>query len=299
MGKLDRLGRATFHHIAAQSGVCPTNREIRWLKHIERHGPQSSVHLFELTRDTHRCLDSALRDLQKLRAGGFLCLPPQQRATERAEFKPYIYDLTPKAMGWLADRGLKDQALRPTGPWWHACEVASVTSSIDIAAGRAGVRFIPAHDILARKGATLAVPIGGKRLIPDQLLALDYGGSFRAFVLEVDQGTEPGRSDRARKSITEMLGQYDRLFAEDRLRQHYGLRCPVGLLLVTNGPGRLQLVRSLACAFGSALNSHLLLQNLSDRPEPYRAEDCLGGWERPDGRPFDLRLPTTAHTKSG
>ena len=68
--KTDTLGRATSHYIAPRAGVKPTAREIRWLKHVERHGPQSSQFLFELTRDTHRCKDTALRDLQKLRAGG-------------------------------------------------------------------------------------------------------------------------------------------------------------------------------------------------------------------------------------
>ena len=103
MGKLDAIGRGTFHHIAPQGAVRPTNREVRWFKHLERHGPQSSFRLFELTSDTHRCKDTTLRQLQRLRAGGFLCLPPQQRATERAEFNPYIYDLTPKAQRWLFD----------------------------------------------------------------------------------------------------------------------------------------------------------------------------------------------------
>ena len=101
MTHLDSLGRSTFHHIAPQDGVRPTAREIRWFKHIERHGPQSSQYLYELTRDTHRCKDTALRQMQKLRAGGYLTLPRQQRATERAEFNPYIYDLTKKAKDHL------------------------------------------------------------------------------------------------------------------------------------------------------------------------------------------------------
>jgi Replication-relaxation len=215
MGKLDSLGRATFHHIASQDGVCPTNREVRWLKHIERHGPQSSVYLHELTKDTHRSQDQALRDLQKLRAGGFLFLPPQQRATERAEFNPYIYDLTPTAKRWLSDLGLAEPTVRPTGHWWHAYLVSCVTSSIDIAAARDGVRYIPAHEILARKGATLGIPVNGKLLIPDQLFALDYGGSYRAFVLEVDRGTEPCHTPTVRKSLSSMLGQYDSAMGSD------------------------------------------------------------------------------------
>ncbi len=142
MQKLDSLGRATFHHIAPQGDVCPTNREVRWLKHIERHGPQSSVYLHELTSDTHRCQDTSLRQLQRLRAGGFLMLPRQQRATERAEFNPYIYDLTAKARYWLADREFHEPTVRPTGHFWHSYTVSCITSSIEIAATNACVRFI-------------------------------------------------------------------------------------------------------------------------------------------------------------
>jgi len=117
MIQTDKIGRATFHHIAPQRVTSLTNRELRWLKHIERHGPQSSGYLHELTKDTHRCKDTALRQLQKLRAGGFLHLPRQQRATEYANFKPFIYDLTPKAKTYLFEQGLAEPTIRPTGSY--------------------------------------------------------------------------------------------------------------------------------------------------------------------------------------
>jgi hypothetical protein len=229
----DTIGRATFHTIAAQGDVRPTNREIRWLKHIERHRSQSSVYLYELTKDTHRSQDQARRDLQKLRAGGFLCLPPQQRATERAEFNPYIYDLTPTAKCWLQDRELAEPTVRPTGHWWHAYAVSCVTSSIDIAAARDGVRYIPAHEILARrKGATFGIPVNGKMLIPDQLFALDYGGSYRAFVLEVNRETEPITSQRLRRTLSTMHNDYKQVLPNRAYSDHLGLRCNVLLLLM-------------------------------------------------------------------
>ncbi|MEQ9243768.1 replication-relaxation family protein [Roseovarius indicus] len=228
----DSLDRATFHHIAPQTHVRPTGREIRWLKHIERHGPQSSQYLFELTRDTHRCRDTALRQMQKLRAGGYLMLPRQQRATERAEFNPYIYDLTRKAKEHLRDLGLDEPTIRPTGHWWHGFTVSCVTSSIDIVAARDGVRYIPAHEILARNGADLAIPIGRSKLIPDQLFALDYGGSYRAFALEVDRGTEPKTSRANRKSWTRSIEQYRHVIENQLYRTHYGLKANLIVLWV-------------------------------------------------------------------
>ena len=61
-----------------------------------------------------------------------------------------------------------------------------MTSAIEIDAARDGVRFIPTHKILAIKQASLGIPTGKHKLIPDQLFALDYGGSFRAFIQLVE-----------------------------------------------------------------------------------------------------------------
>lgn len=230
--KQDSLGRATFHHIAPQYGVVPTAREIRWLKHIERHGPQSSQFLYELTRDTHRCKDTCLRQLQKLRAGGFLALPRQQRATEYAEFNPYIYDLTKKARDHLIDLGIAEPTVWPTGHWWHGYMTSCITNSIDIAAARDGVRYIPTHEILAINNASLAVPVGRARVIPDQLFGLDYGGGFRVFALEVDRGTEPKTSPAARKSYARSIELYCHMIEQEIYKSHYGLRANLLVLWV-------------------------------------------------------------------
>lgn len=228
----DSLGRATFHHITRRDGVCPTARELRWFKHIERHGPQSSQHLHELTCDTHRCKDTTLRQLQKLRASGFLKLPPQQRRVAKADFNPYVYDLGERARDYLVDLGEIEPTVRPTGHWWHSFTTARVTSAIDIAAGRCGTRFIPAHTILAMKDSTLAIPIGRHRLIPDQLFALDYGGAFRAFALEVDRGTEPKASRARRKSWRSSIELYRELIERQLYKSHFGLKANLLVLWV-------------------------------------------------------------------
>lgn len=232
--KTDSRGRATFHHIEGRTDVRPTEREIRWLKHIERHGPQSSEFLFELTRDTHRCKDTALRDMQKLRAGGYLTLPQQQRAIERAEFNPYIYDLTRRTRDYLSTLGLAENTVRPTGHWWHGYTISCVTGAIDIAAARAGIRYIPAHQILAIKGVDIAIPIGRSKLIPDQLFALDYGDSYRVIAVEVDRGTEPKSSSAKRKSWVKSIEQYKHVLERGTYRQHYGLKAHLNVFWVFN-----------------------------------------------------------------
>ena len=261
----DRLGRATFHHIAARDGVRPTARELRWLGHIARHGPQSSEFLFELTRDTHRCRDTALRDLQKLRAGGFLRLPRQQRATERAEFNPYIYDLTRQARDHLAGLGLAEPAIRPTGHWWHAYTVAAVTGSLDIAARRQGRAYIPAHTILARRGAEIAIPVGSRRLIPDQLFAVQYADGFRAFLLEVDRSTEPLRSGAARKSLARSVDLYTEMLARDLHRRHYGLKAGTAVLWACTNPARLTAFQEIVRQRAGRFSGHVLCKALPER----------------------------------
>ncbi|QXT41151.1 replication-relaxation family protein [Gymnodinialimonas ceratoperidinii] len=230
MPDTDALGRATFHFISPRADIAPNGRDICWLKHIERHGPLTSVHLYEMTKDTHRCKDTALRRLQALRAAGLLFLPKQQRACERAEFRPYVYDLAPKGQLFLKDAGLKENTVRPTGHWWHLHDTAMFTAQIDLRARQGGYRYIPAHEILKRAGTSLAIPMGRRKLIPDQLFAIDYGGRFRAFMVEVDRGTEPIASTSTRKSWASALTQYDEAFRLGLPNRHYGLKAPVQVL---------------------------------------------------------------------
>lgn len=260
----DRLGRAIFHQIEAYKDLRPTERQIRWFKHIERHGPQSSEFLYELTRDTHRCKDTALRDLQKLRASEYLSLPMQQRDTARAEFNPYIYDLTKQAEDHLSGLSIAEPTIRPTGHWWHGFYVSAVTGSLDIVAQRNGNEYIPRHTILAQNHAKLPIPIGSKQLIPDQLFAIKYETGYRAFLLEVDRGTEPVQSAKARKSLERSIQMYREMFASDAHRKHYGLRATTLVLWVFNSPARMTRFNELVSAQAGEYANRFLSKVVSE-----------------------------------
>lgn len=266
----DSLGRATFHHIKPQTGVRPTDRELRWLKHIERHGPQSSLFLYELTRDTHRCHDTALRDLQKLRAGGFLRLPPQQRQVAKADFQPYIYDLTPQATNYLRAAGLNEPTLRPKGHWHHAYRTAEFTGSLDMVARRRGTEYIPAHRILAIKGSTLPIPLRRGRLIPDQLFALKSAAGYLAFFLEIDRSTEPLTSKAPRRSLAYAIDQYREVFDGDLHRQHYGIKANTLVLFVFEDAGRQERFLDLVRERAGKVATHFLAKTWPAR---------IGGWK--------------------
>lgn len=258
-----------------------TDRELRWLRHIAIHGPQSSEFLLELVADTHRCRDTGLRTLQKLREREYLRLPPQQQQIAKADFHPYVYDLTRKAELYL--QGLGDpKTTRPRGHWWHAFLTASITSVIAIEAARRGYRYIPAHEILSRSGATLAIPAGSQKLIPDQFFALDYGGTFRSFVLEVDRGTEPVSSLTGRKSVRRMIEQYEQLAAADRIRNHYRLNSPLLLLFVCTNPARMASLSKLVSKHAPTLRPLALFKTLPSVFPRYDAWQTLATepWQR-------------------
>jgi len=218
--------------------IRPTARELRWLAHIDRHGPQSSEFLYEVSRDTHRCRDSSLRRLQALREAGYLHLPSQQRQIAKADFNPYVYDLT--NLGWevLADHQELERHCRPTGHWWHGFWVSAVSSVIEVVVSRAGLEYVPAARILAIKDAPLAIPLSKGTLIPDQLFAIKYPDGFRAFALEVDRGTEPVRSRAARKSLKRSVGQYREVLDGKLHQRHYGLKSNLAVLWVFTSPRR-------------------------------------------------------------
>lgn len=220
-------------------GIRPTERELRWFAHIDRHGPQSSEFLFEATRDTHRCKDTSLRRLQALRAAGFLRLPPQQRHIAKADFNPYVYDLT--QLGWdvLSYEKNLERHCRPTGHWWHGYWVSAVSSAIEIEATRSGLEYIPAARILAINDSSLAIPMGKQKLIPDQLFAIRYADGYRAFALEVDRGTEPVRSAAARKSLQRSVDHYRDLLSSKAYQSHYGLKSKLFAFWMFTSAGRM------------------------------------------------------------
>jgi len=243
--------------------VQPTARELRWLAHIDRHGPQSSEFLYECTRDTHRCRDTALRRLQVLREAGYLRLPPQQRQIAKADFNPYVYDLT--KLGWEVLAGHKDleKDCRPTGHWWHGYWISAVSSMIEISATRAGHTYIPASQILAIKGVEMGIPVSGSKVIPDQLFAIKYPDGYRAFALEVDRGTEPVRSSAARKSLQRSVAQYQQLLHEKLYQSHFGLKSKLRVLWVFQNAQRGKQFDGLLCQ-----DDQRFAAIVASRPEP-------------------------------
>lgn len=236
----------------------PTARELSWFAQIDRHGPQSSEFLFEATSETHRCKDTALRRMQALREAGYLRLPPQQRQIAKADFNPYVYDLTKLGWDFLSDHKDLEKHCRPTGHWWHGYWVSAVSSAVEINSNRAGLTYIPAAQILAIKGVEIAIPVSDTKLIPDQLFAIKYSDGYRAFVLEVDRGTEPFQSSAARKSLVRSIATYRRMLGEKAYQSHYGLKSKMGVLWIFSSTRRHQHFKNLLSSSDRSFKTEVL-----------------------------------------
>ncbi|WP_108816097.1 replication-relaxation family protein [Loktanella sp. Alg231-35] len=266
--------------------LSPTDRELRWFAQMDRHGPQSSEFLYECTRDTHRCRDTALRRMQALREAGYLRLPPQQRQIAKADFNPYVYDLT--KLGWdiLADHHELEKHCRPTGHWWHGFWVSAISSAIEITATRAGLTYVPAARILALRGVDMAMPVSGSKVIPDQLFALKYPDGYRAFALEVDRGAEPVRSEAARKSLARSTAQYREVLQEKLHQQHYGLKSNLMVLWAFTNCRRQAHFAGLLTSRDRRL-VHTAVDALFPRWAS-TAQTVAESWESTMGKPFRL-----------
>jgi hypothetical protein len=290
MEQIATSSRATFGHIAEHSITRPTNRELSWLAHIHRHGPQPSSALYDLTSTTHRCRDTSLRALQRLRSGGVLCLPLQQRTIAHADFHPYIYDLTSLGRAHLENADRLEATIRPTGHWWHGYGVGALTSAIERMGAKSGITYIPAHQILARVDRPFTLPTPHGPVVPDQLFALNYGNGFRAFLLEHDRGTEPLVSKAARESLQRKLVRYEALVASNGIRRHYGLTCPVALIFTFTAKLRAKHFAAQVSTKFPTLEP-TILYTIVDPCDPLilHASDYISTpWQRVTGGTFDI-----------
>lgn len=232
-----------------------TRRSLKWMGFINRHGPLPSGLLFELTRNTHRCKDTAVRQLQRLCEQGVLFRPSQQKSALNAPFNPFIYDLTNRGLLALNEDGIGRNLVRPTGHFPHQLLTSCVTASIEHSANRAGAKYIEAQDILALRDAPLGLPIGSQTLIPDQLFAIKNSKGYRMFALEVDRGTEPATSAKLRKSYQSAIRAYEEVLTRGVHRRHYGVKSNLVVLWVFTSIGRQRLFKQHLESISGALNN--------------------------------------------
>ena len=147
-------------------------------------------------------------------------------------------------------------------------ETARFTARVELAAKSRGHRYLAAHELPGNTTKSIAIPIGRELLIPDQLFAIDYGGLFRAFMVEVDRGTEPIASSSARKSWTSALEIYARAFEAGLPNKSYSLRAPIQVVWVLNTLSRRDAFQRLLASKGQQLARRVLVTGV-DEPIPH------------------------------
>lgn len=163
--------------------------------------------------------------------------PIQQTFTQNSNYNYLVYDLTDKGKKYLKDNNLWVEAIRPTGPWVHQFMVSTITATMDIMCLRNGYTYIPGHEIVK---TTLHCDVEfdwdgkpyTKRLTPDAIFAINYGGSYIAYIIEADRNTEANDPKTPhRKSSRRNIKQYKNF--QKHYKVHYGLNCPLVVLTVT------------------------------------------------------------------
>lgn len=290
--------------------VAARMRDVEWFAALHRHGPLSSSYLHSFTKRpcvsekaTRVRLADLFHESRTHHGSAYLDRPWQQFDTIDARYQELIYDLTPASVAVLKERGDWHDPAQNGGPWKHRYMVASITASIELMCREHGFRYIPGYKILDRARANLrcSVPYAwnGVRktatLAPDALFAIDYGGSYRAYVVEADRNTEPNRpKSHTRKSWLRNILQY-RNFIGDRLyKQHYGINCPLMLLVVMTSKRHMMNIldivedvagRNTYMCFSSAENFGSVF-----RPSGVLCRLFANGWKRAGHPDFHLGM---------
>lgn len=252
----DRLGRRKrIVPVSTGKRVHVTPKDMEMLKAIHHHGPLSSTYLHQFRspdtskQATVQRLTVLFNEANTRHGGPYLMRPFQQNQAIDARYNDCVYDLTPAGIEALKEAGeWHDLAPSNRNPWQHAFMIACLTASIELACQKQGYTFMHGHELLERCGASLRQSITfkseeGERvtkdLIPDALFAIDYGGSFRVFLLEADRRTEPIEPGTMnRKSALRNIRQYEQFVGQKHYKEAWNLTAPLTVLNVTSSESR-------------------------------------------------------------
>ena len=241
--------RARYERCPKDTGLVLKERDLAIFEVLHRHGPLPSNYLFEYTRAFGSELHLKHR-LTKLYHGlmdgtYFLERPPQQYQSFLARAQPSIYELAPVAKLLLAEVGrLSPHLDNRTDAFLHRFMAACVSASIELASRRMGIRYIHRHEIFShtkcpettrRSANPLSVAANGKRIVPDDLFGIDYGGRYRFFAVEIDRNTESiERKNLDQNAFGKKLHLYADIIDRGVFRGAWGIPNMLILTVTTN-----------------------------------------------------------------
>jgi len=282
----------------------PTDRQIRWLRFLNLHGPLPSQYLFDLEgekTDSQRRV--AQKQLQRLWLGGYIYRPRSLWETANANYNHYCYDLDDKGKAYLKENDLWINALRPTGWMVHQLFVSCVTATMDIMCQREGYTYIPPHEYLGKHELTVKVAFVGndgvrylKPLTADAVFAIDYGDeSYLAFALEADRNNETSKSKSNNpdlKTDQRCIRQYHNFITTKQYVKDFGRDEQLVMLFVTTTEVK---VRRLLKRLEEEKAKFILIGLVPEFDRPFKPPGLLkhlfnDKWIRPAGKkPFTIK----------
>jgi hypothetical protein len=242
--------RLRFERSPKDKSLALQARDLAIFEAIHRHGPLPSNYLFPFTREYSRSELHLKHRLTKLYHGlsdgpHFLDRPPQQYQSFMARAQSSIYDLAPPAKVLLAEAGrLSRYVITRTDPFLHRLMSACVSASVELACRSTGIRYIHRHDIFSHSKCPeqtrcspnpLSLSAGGKRIVPDDLFGIDYGGKFRFFAVEIDRNTESiERRNVGQTAFGKKLNAYGDILERGTFRDVWGIPNILILTVTTN-----------------------------------------------------------------
>jgi hypothetical protein len=144
-----------------------------------------------------------------------------------------------------------------TDPFLHRFMAACVGASIELAATARGVRYLTKDDIFTHRSCPedtksalnpLAIAVGGKTVIPDDLFGVAYPGpKYRFFAVEIDRNTESiERRSFGQSAYGRKLEAYLDIMLHRTYRTNWGLPGLMVLTVTTNITHRQHMIDHLA-----------------------------------------------------
>lgn len=225
--------------------IALSDNDIQIFESIHRHGPLPSHYIHALsakknyTAHQHRLTKLFNGARRGLKTENYLTKPDQQFMGYASRYQPLIYDLNEKAIQLLAEHGKLSPFINRTDLFFHRFMGACVSASIEVACRENGIRYIPRHEVLSRKGNEMSLPLsplsGQSALVPDDVFGLDYGGAYRFFAVEIDRNTESiERKNLAQSSFGKKVQAYADVLQNRTYKDVWGIPNMMVLTVTTS-----------------------------------------------------------------
>lgn len=303
---LDTLNRRIRYAKAQPQGkrIVLAETDIKVFEAIHRHGHLPSPFLFAFSGTEN--FNSFQDRLTKLYNGAsengpYLLRPEKQFASIFADVQHLVYDLNRHSKEVIIEKW--SPFLRHDNHFVHQLMGACVGASIELGCPAKGVKYIPRHDVLSKKGNPMRIPLATSSLIPDDLFGIERDGSYRFFAVEIDRNTESYHRDeipgaKQPSTIEKKFHAYLDVMKDPPKDVLYPYKAIWGVpnlmvLIVTTDEAKKKKMQRELLKLSDRFAKRFAFKVYPDFGNLWRVPkavltDILEPWERADGTPVDI-----------